>query len=79
MANSKPNENTSQFFFTYDKCPWLDRKNTIFGKIVGETIYNLLSMEKLDTDSEDRPLIPPKVLKVRIITNPFEDIIVRNK
>ena len=36
-------------------------------------------MEKLDTDAEDRPLIPPNVLKARVITNPFNDIIVRNK
>jgi peptidyl-prolyl cis-trans isomerase SDCCAG10 len=77
MANSKPNENLSQFFITFDACPWLDKKNTIFGKITGNTIYNLLAMEKLDTDSDDRPVLPPKILGSRIIQHPFEDIIVR--
>lgn len=34
MANaSSPNSNGSQFFFTLDKCDWLDKKHTIFGKV----------------------------------------------
>ncbi len=37
-----PNTNGSQFFITLEKTEWLEHKNTIFGKIVGDTIYNLL-------------------------------------
>jgi peptidyl-prolyl cis-trans isomerase SDCCAG10 len=77
MANSSPNENLSQFFFTYDKCPWLDKKNTIFGKITGNTIFNLLAMEKLSTDGDDRPVVPPRIISTKIVQHPFEDIIVR--
>ena len=39
---NQPNSNGSQFFITLEKTDWLDRQNTIFGKIVGDTIYNLL-------------------------------------
>lgn len=58
MANSgKQNDNNSQFFITFDKCSWLDKKHTIFGKIVGDTQYNLQNFEKVETDSEDRPTV----------------------
>ncbi len=72
MSNSGiPNDNLSQFFITFDACHWLDKKHTIFGKVVGNTIFNLLSMEKLDTDSEDRPVDPPRILSTKIIQHPF--------
>lgn len=41
MANSgKRNTNTSQFFFTLDKADELTNKHTMFGKVVGNTIYS---------------------------------------
>ena len=39
-----PHTNNSQFFITLDRCDHLDRKNTIFGKITGESIYNAMRL-----------------------------------
>jgi peptidyl-prolyl cis-trans isomerase SDCCAG10 len=45
---------------TADACPWLDRKHTIFGKVEGNTIFNLLKISELETDkSTDRPKSDP--------------------
>jgi cyclophilin family peptidyl-prolyl cis-trans isomerase len=45
MANSgKRNTNTSQFFFTLDKADELTNKHTMFGKVVGNTIYSMSSI-----------------------------------
>ncbi|KFK29908.1 hypothetical protein AALP_AA7G194000 [Arabis alpina] len=79
MANaSLPNSNGSQFFFTLDKCDWLDKKHTIFGKVTGDSIYNLLRLGEVDTSKDDRPLDPaPKILSVEVLWNPFEDIVPR--
>lgn len=60
-----PHSNGSQFFITFDRCDWLDRKNTIFGKVTGDSIYNLLRLGDVETDKDDRPLYPPpKILSV---------------
>ncbi|KAJ3142611.1 Peptidyl-prolyl isomerase cwc27, partial [Irineochytrium annulatum] len=74
MANTGRNTNTSQFFFTLDKTEELGKKNTIFGKIVGDTMYNLLAIGELEVDDNERPLYPPKILSVDVLSNPFDDI-----
>ncbi|KAL3500806.1 hypothetical protein ACH5RR_039899 [Cinchona calisaya] len=73
-----PNTNGSQFFITLDRCDWIDKKHTIFGKVTGDSIYNLLRIGEVETDKDDRPLdSPPQVLSVEVLWNPFDDIIPR--
>ncbi|PCI77798.1 peptidylprolyl isomerase [Candidatus Aerophobetes bacterium] len=50
MANKGPNTNTSQFFITTAKTPWLNNKHTIFGRVVKG--FNVLdAIEKCGTQS----------------------------
>lgn len=46
MANAGQNDNGSQFFFTLGQTPELQNKHTIFGKITGNTMYNLPRFEE---------------------------------
>ena len=34
-----PNSNGSQFFISLDRCDWLDKKNTIFGKVFFSSLF----------------------------------------
>ena len=79
MANGNQRDsNMSQFFFTLGPCEWLKGKHTIFGKVTGNTIFNLLTVSSLETNPEtDRPLDPPSLMRVEVLVSPFDDIVAR--
>ncbi|KAF2715233.1 cyclophilin-like protein [Pleomassaria siparia CBS 279.74] len=82
MANTgKKDDNGSQFFFTLGGTPELQGKNTLFGRIAGDTIYNLMKIAEADTAESDaeRPLYPTRITGTEIIINPFEDMVKRNR
>eukprot|EP00741_Cyanophora_paradoxa_P004215 tig00000789_g4093.t1 len=70
MANSGPNTNGSQFFFTYGKHPHLNNNYTIFGRVI-HGLETLDAMEKVPVDGKDRPLNPIKLERVTIHANPI--------
>ena len=76
-ANTGNNDNESQFFFTLGATQELQNKHTIFGKLGGDTLYNLTKFNDLDIDREERPRFPPKIIRTEIIVNPFPDIVPR--
>ena len=53
-------------FFTLRPCKHLDRKHTIFGKIVGGA-DTLAAMENVPTDASDRPLV--RLFSCKLQTN----------
>jgi len=77
MANAGKDDNASQFFFTLAPCTELQNKHTIFGKVTGDTIYNMLKLEDGLVDENERPHYPQKIIRVDVLNNPFEDIVPR--
>lgn len=66
MANSGKNTNGSQFFIMLEDYP-LPNDYTIFGKVVsGQEVVDKIG--SLKTDSNDKPIDPPKINEV-IVTN----------
>uniref|UniRef100_A0A8R1HMR0 Spliceosome-associated protein CWC27 homolog n=2 Tax=Caenorhabditis japonica TaxID=281687 RepID=A0A8R1HMR0_CAEJA len=80
MANAGKDDNGSQFFFTIGErgAAELDKKHTIFGKIAGPTLFNMLKIAEVDTQG-DKPVTFYKITGARIDNNPFDDIKPREK
>lgn len=76
MANEGiPDTNGSQFFFTLGKTEELTNKNTVFGRVAGDTIYNLAKMGEAEVaEGTERPLYPIKITHIEILINPFDDM-----
>ncbi|CAO1330380.1 unnamed protein product [Diamesa serratosioi] len=75
--NTEDNDSNMQFFFTLDATPELEKTHTLFGKITGETIYNMIKLGDGIVDPNERPVYPHKIIKAKILNNPFPDILPR--
>lgn len=77
MANAGPDDNGSQFFFTLASTPELSKKHTIFGRVAGNTIFNMVRLGEVATGKDDRPINPLKIVRTEVLDNPFDDIVPR--
>jgi peptidyl-prolyl cis-trans isomerase-like protein 2 len=72
MANKGKNTNSSQFFITYRPAKHLDRKHTIFGRVVGG-LDVLQKLENVPVDGSDRPIDDVVMESVVVFIDPFEE------
>lgn len=75
MANeNKPNTNFSQFFITFTDTKFFQNKYTIFGKVTGDTIFNVLRTNEIETDENEKPIRKLQLLSMEVLSLPFDDI-----
>ena len=75
---TNPKLSGSQFFITLGEASDLDRTTTLFGKITGQTIYNLIALsEQTILDGTDQPAHPAIIKSTKVLEHPFDDLIIR--
>jgi peptidyl-prolyl cis-trans isomerase-like protein 2 len=78
MANKGKNTNSSQFFILYREAKHLDRKHTIFAKVVGGMDV-LDKMEAVPSGDGDRPLEDIVIREVVVFVDPFEEFLKKRR
>jgi peptidyl-prolyl cis-trans isomerase-like protein 2 len=74
MANAGPKTNKRQFFLTFGPTPHLNRKHSIFGKILqGQGMDVLREMKKVPADNKDRPVHEIVIQGVQVLVNPAKE------
>lgn len=73
MANKGKDTNGSQFFITYRAAKHLDRKHTIFGRLVDNASDTLKRIEDVEVGSVDRPITDIVIKEVVVFVDPFEE------
>lgn len=57
MANNGPNTNACQFFVTCARCPWLDNKHVVFGRVVDGMLV-VRKIENVSVGKNNKPRLP---------------------
>ncbi|KAI9740258.1 MAG: Peptidyl-prolyl cis-trans isomerase cyp8 [Cirrosporium novae-zelandiae] len=75
MANKGKNTNSSQFFIIYRSVPHLNRKHTVFGHVMPESMDVLGKMERAPTEDSDTNRPDPDIIieDVVVYVDPFEE------
>ena len=65
-ANAGPNMNKSQFYITLATCQTLDKKSTIFGKVIPPGLEILKRFNSVKTDKRNCPLESCKIVRAQV-------------
>ena len=74
MANAGANTNRDQFYITFGNASHLDRKHTVFGRLI-DGFDVLDTIESIPTDKKDRPFHEVKILNAEVAIDPSEEAV----
>lgn len=63
-----------RFFFTLDATPELQNQHTLFGRVTGDSLFNLLKLSDVELEpGSDRPVYAPVIKSAEVRVDPFDE------
>ncbi|KAK6457288.1 cyclophilin-like domain-containing protein [Scheffersomyces xylosifermentans] len=71
----KNNHSVDSFFISLQELPQYNSKFIIFGKLVGESIYNVIKIKDSELDKDGIPIYPAIIQNVEVVVPYFDDLV----
>lgn len=76
VHNDKQNSNNvDSIFITMKPTPEFNNNYVLFGKIMGDSIYNVVKINEGELESEETPMYPAEIIDIKILVQYFDDLI----
>lgn len=76
VHNDKRNSNNvDSLFITLKPTPEFNNNYVLFGKIMGDSIYNIVKINESELESEETPMYPAEITDIKVLIQYFDDLV----
>lgn len=76
VHNDRRNSNNvDSLFITLKPAPEFNNNYVLFGKIMGDSIYNVVKINESELESEETPMYPAEIIDIQILIQYFDDLV----
>lgn len=80
VHNDRRNSNNvNSLFITLKPAPEFNNNYVLFGKIMGDSIYNVVKINESELESEETPMYPAEIIDIKILIQYFDDLVESNE
>ena len=72
--DERNSNNVDSLFITLKPTPEFNNNYVLFGKIMGDSIYNVVKINESELKSEETPLYPAEITDIKILIQYFDDL-----
>lgn len=73
--DKRNSNNVDSLFITLKPTPEFNNNYVLFGKIMGDSIYNVVKINESELESEETPMYPAEITDIKILVQYFDDLV----
>ncbi|CUM48472.1 Peptidyl-prolyl isomerase CWC27 [Debaryomyces fabryi] len=73
--DKRNSNNVDSIFITMKTTPEFNNNYVLFGKIMGDSIYNVVKINESELESEETPMYPAEITDIKVLVQYFDDLV----